>query len=188
MYPPMSSLQFKEKLERILEPILLHQYHQNRAHVASISCFIKFCDFKAGTVKRATNWKRKTYSVTLLQNELESDVTLFTTHEKNFARQVRNWVVKRATSVIKSICRNVANQVPHFFLALYRDRKSHRVAHFLLLRVLIFAILVVSFTNHNVGSHVFLCPISVTILNAICRNRTNWFKVRQLERSNRKNW
>ena len=149
MYPPMSSLQFKEKLERILEPILLHQYHQNRVHVASISCFIKFCDFKAGTVKRATNWKRKTYSVTLLQNELESDVTLFTTHEKNFARQVRNWVVKRATSVIKSICRNVANQVPHFFLALYRDRKSHRVAHFLLLRVLIFAILVVSFTNHK---------------------------------------
>lgn len=55
MYPPMSSLQFKEKLERILEPILLHQYHQNRVHVASISCFIKFCDFKAGTVKRATN-------------------------------------------------------------------------------------------------------------------------------------
>ena len=37
----------------------------------------------------------------------------------------------------------------HIFLALYGDRKSHRVAHFLLFRVLIFAILVVSFTNHK---------------------------------------
>ena len=41
MYPPMSTLQFKEKLERIFEPILPHQYHQNRVHVASISCFFK---------------------------------------------------------------------------------------------------------------------------------------------------
>lgn len=67
MYPPMSSLQFKEKLERIFGQILPHQYHQNRVHVAAISCFIKFWGFKAGTVKRATNRKRKTYFATLLQ-------------------------------------------------------------------------------------------------------------------------
>ena len=111
--------------------------------------------------------------------------------KKNFARQVRKWVVKRATSLINSFCRNVANQVPHFVLALYKTRKFHRVAHFLLLRIIIFAMLVVSFTNHknskalhqpatnkeqrysDVGSHVFLRPISVRILNAICKNRTN---------------
>ena len=90
MYPPMSCLQFKEKLERIFEPILPHQYHQNRVHVESISCFFNilwFCGFKAGTVKRATNWKRKTYFATLLQNELESAVTLFTcTHEKKLCK------------------------------------------------------------------------------------------------------
>lgn len=123
MYPPMSSLQFKEKLERIFGQILPHPYHQNRVQVAAISCFIKFCGFKAGTVKRAT---------TLLQNELESAVTLFTTHEKNSARQVQKWVLKRATSLIKSICRNVANQVPHFFSVIRRQKVSPRGTFFVI--------------------------------------------------------
>ena len=119
MYPPMSCLQFKEKLERIW---------YNGQQTENVKLILRLCC--------KMSWKA-------LLRFLPAPT------KKNFARQVRKWVVKRSRSLINSFCRNVANQVPHFFLALYRDRKSHCVAHFLLLRILIFAILVVSFPNHK---------------------------------------
>lgn len=150
MYPPMSSLQFKEKLERIFGQILPHQYHQNRVHVAAISCFIKFWGFKAGTVKRATNRKRKTYFATLLQTSWKAWLRFLSPTKKKLCKtgsKVGGKTFNISNQlVLRKCCKSSST---FFFLALYRDRKSHRVAHFLLSRVLIFAILVVSFTNHK---------------------------------------
>ena len=54
------------------------------------------------------------------QNELNSDVARFTTHENLaivfLARQGRTWVVKRATSLFNLVCSNFAKQVARFLL------------------------------------------------------------------------
>ena len=114
-----------------------------------------------------------------------------TTHEKKLCKTGSKLGGKTCNISNQLVLQKCCKSSSTLFLALYRDRKSHRMAHFLLWRVLIFAILVVSFTNHknskalhqpptnkeqrysDVGSHVFLRPISVRILNAICKNRTN---------------
>ena len=56
-----------------------------------------------------------------MQNEWNSDVARFTTHENNLAtvflaRQGRTWVVKHTTSLFNLVCSNVAKQVARFLV------------------------------------------------------------------------
>ena len=74
-----------------------------------------------GTIKLVKH--RATCFATLLRNELNSDVTRFTTHVEthlvtNEVSNVFAWVVKRATSLFNSFCSNVAKQVACFFFLL----------------------------------------------------------------------
>ena len=70
------------------------------------------------------NKKRATCFATLLRNELNSDVTRFTT----LIKPVNNliccktgfiWVVKRATSLFNWFCSNVTKQVGRFLLPVF---------------------------------------------------------------------
>ena len=70
------------------------------------------------TLKVRLNEQQKTCNLfeTLVQNELNIDVAPFTTLGKNLAtlfgaRQVRTWVVKRATLLVNWFSSNVAKQV-----------------------------------------------------------------------------
>ena len=85
------------------------------------------CSGKTGNKKRATAFQ--------LQNELNSDVARFTTHEKNpatlfVARQARRSVVKRATSLFSSFCRNIAKQVARFTLPVLPQLQGLSVTNF----------------------------------------------------------
>ena len=75
--------------------------------------------------------KRVTCFAKLLQNDLISNVACFTTHKTNLAtlfvaRQLRTWVVKRATSLSQLVLQHyVAKQVERFSLARFTDLFLH---------------------------------------------------------------
>lgn len=71
-------------------------------------------DLRYGKTRNKTH---ATCLATLLQNQWNSDVALFTTNENKpsfVRRRVRKWVTKRATSVFDSLCNNVAKRVAVF--------------------------------------------------------------------------
>ena len=96
-----------------LKTLLLHlENYRGPSYLYCSEIFLK------STVKRAK--KKATCFVKLVLNELKSNVTRFTTYEKNLVtlfvtRQVRTSVVKRETSLSNSFCSNVSKQVARFF-------------------------------------------------------------------------
>ena len=86
---------------------------------------------------KTVNKKRATCLATLLQNELNSNVARFTTHEKKtlrplifVARQVGTWVVKRTTSLLTRFAAMLQNRLHVFgFPVYYRTRRPdmHRI-------------------------------------------------------------
>lgn len=92
--------------------------------------FLKFCGFKAGMVKRATNWKRKTYFATLLQTSWKALLRFLPPTKKKLCKTGSKVGGKTFNISNQLVLRKCCKSISTFFLALYRDRKSHRVAHF----------------------------------------------------------